>query len=60
MKIRFLKKMPVYSVEHEVDNYEKLVFDSCDQVQIKLTQLELNNVRLITNSDSVGKFVEIV
>ena len=55
MKIRFLKKMPVHCVGHEIDNHENIVFDSCDQVQIKLTQLELNSVRLLTNSDSVGK-----
>ena len=56
MKIRFNKKMPVHYTDHEVENYEKLFFDSCDQVQIKLTHLELNNVRLNTKSGSVGKF----
>ena len=31
------------------------MFSSCDQVQMKLTQLELNSVRLVTNVECVGK-----
>ena len=31
------------------------MFSSCDQVQMKLTQLELNSVRLVTSAECVGE-----
>ncbi len=52
MKIRFLKKVPVDDIN---DKEGKLVFNPCDQVQIKITQLELNNIRLFSNSEAIGK-----
>ena len=32
-----------------------MIFNACDQVQMKLTQLELNSVRLVTNGDCIGE-----
>ena len=31
------------------------MFSSCDQVQMKLTQLELNTSKLATNGECLGK-----
>ena len=31
------------------------MFSSCDQVQMKLTQLELNSSKLATNAECLGK-----
>lgn len=56
MKIRFVKVLTVEELDrHLVADDGKVIFGSCDQVQMKLTQLELSSVRLITSSDSVGK-----
>lgn len=33
----------------------RVIFNACDQVQMKLTQLELNSVRLVTNGDCIGE-----
>lgn len=35
----------------------RVTFNACDQVQMKLTQLELNSVRLVTNGDCIGEGV---
>ena len=36
----------------------KVMFNSCDQVQMKLTQLELNSVRLVTTgTECIGECV---
>ena len=57
MKIRFMKRLTVEDLDkHFVTDGGKVIFSSCDQVQMKLTQLELSSVRLVTSSDSVGKF----
>ena len=33
----------------------RVLFSSCDQVQMKLTQLELNSVRLVTSAECIGE-----
>lgn len=49
IKMRFFKKIPNGTAE---DMERK--FSPDDQVQIKISQLELNNVRLFTDSSPVG------
>ena len=51
MKIRFMKRLTSDDLERNEGG--KIIFNSCDQVQMKLTQLELNSVRLLTSPDSV-------
>ena len=58
MKIRFMKRLTVEDLDkHFIADGGKVIFSSCDQVQMKLTQLELSSVRLITSSDSLGELV---
>ena len=33
----------------------RVIFNSCDQVQMKLTQLELSTSKLATNAECLGK-----
>ena len=54
MKIRFMKRVAGNNPEDLAADGGKVIFDSCDQVQMKLTQLELNSARLVTNADSIG------
>lgn len=55
MKIRFMKRLTVEDLERNfVADGGKVIFNSCDQVQMKLTQLELNSVRLVTSADCIG------
>ena len=57
MKIRFMKKVTSDEMRgHLESDSESVMFDSCDQVQMKLTQLELNTMRLVnprTTNDGV-------
>lgn len=57
MKIRFMKKVTNDEMrDHLMSDSESVMFDSCDQVQMKLTQLELNTMRLVnprTTQDGV-------
>ena len=56
MKIRFMKRLTTRELDqHLLADDGKIVFTSCDEVQMRLTKLELSGVRLITSSDSVGK-----
>lgn len=60
MKLRFMKRLTVDDLDKQfVSDSNKVIFYSCDQVQMKLTQLELSSVRLITSSDSVGKLTSV-
>ena len=52
MKIRFMKRLSTQDLERCKDG--KVIFSWCDDVQMRLTKLELSGIRLITSSDSVG------
>uniref|UniRef100_A0A1X7SGL9 Uncharacterized protein n=1 Tax=Amphimedon queenslandica TaxID=400682 RepID=A0A1X7SGL9_AMPQE len=53
MKIRFMKSVVNEEVRSRlISDSEQVMFESCDQVQMKLTQLELNTVRLMCTSNS--------
>ncbi|CAI7992035.1 hypothetical protein GBAR_LOCUS905, partial [Geodia barretti] len=56
MKIRFMKRLTgADEVSFAPGNGGgKVMFSSCDQVQMKLTQLELNSVRLVSSSNCIG------
>ncbi len=55
MKIRFMKRLTVEDLEKNfMADGGRVIFNACDQVQMKLTQLELNSLRLVTNSECVG------
>ena len=57
MKIRFMKRLTVEDLEKNfVADGGRVIFNSCDQVQMKLTQLELNSVRLLTTTECIGRF----
>ncbi len=48
MKIRFMKSVSDEDTRSRLmSNSEQVMFESCDQVQMKLTQLELNTMRLM-------------
>lgn len=48
MKIRFMKRVSGEgSYDQPPAENEQMMFESCDQVQMKLTQLELNTMRLM-------------
>lgn len=56
MKIRFMKKLtPEELDQHLLSGSEDILFSSCDEVQIKLTKLEIGGLRLYTSSDSMGE-----
>ena len=56
MKIRFRKTLTAEDLEeHFIADNGKVMFTSCDQVQMKLTHMEMNSTRLITCSNSVGE-----
>ena len=58
MKIRFMKRLTVEDLEKNfVADGGRVIFNSCDQVQMKLTQLELNSVRLLTTTECIGEFI---
>ena len=58
MKIRFMKRLTVEDLEKNfVADGGRVIFNSCDQVQMKLTQLELNSVRLLTTTECIGGFI---
>ena len=46
MKIRFMKRLSSDDLGRNEGG--RIIFNSCDQVQMKLTQLELNSIRLVT------------
>ncbi len=56
IKIRFMKRLSVEDLDQHfvADGGSKVMFNSCDQVQMKLTQLELSSVHLTSSSNSVG------
>ena len=55
MKIRFMKSVINDEVRNRlVSDSEQVMFESCDQVQMKLTQLELNTVRLMCASTALA------
>ena len=55
MKIRFMKTVTTEELRSRlVSDSEQVMFESCDQVQMKLTQLELNTVRLMCASTSLA------
>jgi len=57
MKIRFMKRLTIEDLEKNfVADGGRVIFNSCDQVQMKLTQLELNSVRLLTTTDCIGRW----
>ena len=48
MKIRFMKSITSEEMRRKcLSDSEQVIFDSCDQVQMRLTQLELNTMRLM-------------
>jgi hypothetical protein len=53
MKIRFKKILGVD--EHCTSDNRKVTFQSCDQVQVKLTHMEMNSACLRTCCNAVGK-----
>ena len=53
IKLRILRRISVDDVQPKATE----TFD--EQVQLKLVQLELNNMRLITKSDSIGMSLTI-
>lgn len=58
MKIRFMKRLTIEDLEKNfVADGGRVIFNSCDQVQMKLTQLELNSVRLLTTTDCIGRWL---
>lgn len=55
MKIRFMKSVVNEEVRSRlITDSEQVMFESCDQVQMKLTQLELNTVRLMCTTSSAS------
>ena len=57
MKIRFMKTLSVDDLDKNFIAADgKVIFNSCDQVQMKLTQLELSSVCLSTSCNSIGKY----
>ena len=54
MKIRFTKRLTVQDLDKNIFSVGKVLFSSCDQVQMKLTQLELNGVKVDANSNPIG------
>lgn len=55
MKIRFMKSVINEELRSRLlSDSEQVMFESCDQVQMKLTQLELNTVRLMCASSSLA------
>lgn len=58
MKIRFMKRLTVDDLEKNfMADGGRVIFNACDQVQMKLTQLELNSLQLATTSECVGTCV---
>ncbi|KAL5503631.1 hypothetical protein EMCRGX_G010609 [Ephydatia muelleri] len=55
MKIRFMKRLTPEDLERNEGG--RIIFNSCDQVQMKLTQLELNSIRLLTTPDAASSGV---
>ena len=59
MKIRFMKQLTVEDLEKNfMADGGKVIFNSCDQVQMKLTLLELNSVRLTASTECIGEGAE--
>lgn len=54
IKIRFTKRLTVDDLDKSLFPDGKVLFSSCDKIQIKLAQLELNSIRLVANSKSIG------
>ena len=60
MKIRFRKSLTSDDLdEHSVADYGKVILNSCDQVQMKLTHIEMNSACLITCSNSLGRYIRV-
>ena len=55
MKIRFMKRLTPEDLERNEGG--RIIFNSCDQVQMKLTQLELNSIRMLTTPDAASSGV---
>lgn len=56
MKIRFRKTLTVDDLDkHFISDDGKVAFHSCDQVQMKLTHMEMNSACLMTCCNAVGK-----
>jgi hypothetical protein len=61
MKIRFMKTVLNEEVRSRlISDSEQVMFESCDQVQMKLTQLELNTVRLMRGNSSLASNLGMV
>ena len=55
MKIRFMKSVSDEDMKTRLmSDSEQVMFESCDQVQMKLTQLELNTMRLMCGNKSLA------
>ena len=55
MKIRFMKSVADEEMRTRLmSDSEQVMFESCDQVQMKLTQLELNTMRLMCGNKSLA------
>ena len=55
MKIRFMKSVSDEEMKTRLmSDSEQVMFESCDQVQMKLTQLELNTMRLMCGNKSLA------
>ena len=50
MMMRFTKRLTLEDLNKNVYSEGKVMFSSCDQIQIKLIQLELNSVRITANN----------
>ena len=52
MKIRFIKRLTAAELDKKLNGSSAL--GSYDKVQVKLTQLELSNVRMVASSKFIG------
>lgn len=61
MKIRFMKSITSEEMRRKcLSDSEQVIFDSCDQVQMRLTQLELNTMRLMRASTCLAANLGVV
>ena len=58
MKIRFRKVMSMDDADEQfVADDGKVTFSSYDQVQMKLTHIEMNSAYLVTNCNALGQYL---
>ena len=58
IKIRFRKTLSVDDLDkHFISDDGKVTFHYCDQVQMKLTHIEMNSACLSTSCNAVGKLI---